>query len=100
MPTPIVAIKVPLTSEQKTKLRTTFDSEGFGILMSIISSQTAYFQTEAMNAMLYADLNEDAKAKMQTDRKEAELRNGALEVLDGLSETEDEWFTVQLQTSR
>jgi hypothetical protein len=100
MPETIVFSPIPLDGEQRKRVESLFTQPGWVLLKEIIVANAIKRQVEAMNAGLYAEANNQAKADAQAAADRAARYSTTLDILDDLEQKEQEWFLAKLEARR
>lgn len=99
MPETVIVTRLPADATQQATLQSVFSSPGFSLLKEMVAARCIVAQVEAMNARLYPR-NEAAEATATENERRAAEYNRCLDILDDISQKEDDWFTVKLEHRR
>ncbi len=92
--------KFPVDNSKRQLLEKLFASPEYSLLREIINSHCVNAQIAGMQALVYKDHNDRAKAELDTHTAQATAYSKTLDVLDEIGKSEQEWFTVTLEPSR
>ncbi len=94
----IEVVQTALEQVQQDKLSELFGSNAWGLLREVIGAHCNKAEAEFLDASLYD--TEAAKGKAEASLERAKMYDAALNVLDEIQKSSEEWYRIRLESRR